>query len=145
MVDSVRSGGIGAPPPPSRDKSAPAGAGFFPRANGGQPMRPANISATPPLGLDGMLALQGVDDPLARDNAARKRGKAMIAALSDLQRAMLAQDDPSLTLRSLSELAADHPDAADPALAAVLRSVVLRARVEVAKGDSIGRGIVARA
>ena len=68
-----------------------------------------------------------------RDRAARERGTAMIAALTDLQRAMLTEEDPALALRSLSALAVDGPLADDPELAAVLRAVVLRSRVEVAR------------
>jgi Class II flagellar assembly regulator len=92
-----------------------------------------HVSAAPAIGLDSLLMLQGIDDSVERDRGARKRGSAMIAALSDLQRAMLAAEDPALTLQALSDLAAEEPDAADPALASVLRAVVLRARLEVAR------------
>jgi hypothetical protein len=92
-----------------------------------------HVSAAPAIGLDSLLMLQGIDDSVERDRGARKRRSAMIAALSDLQRAMLAAEDPALTLQALSDLAAEEPDAADPALASVLRAVVLRARLEVAR------------
>ena len=50
------------------------------------------------IGLESMLALQAVDEAAERDRAAHKRGTAMIAALTRLQRAMLAEEDPSLAL-----------------------------------------------
>lgn len=96
-------------------------------------METPHVSAAPAIGLDSLLMLQGIDDSVERDRGARKRRSAMIAALSDLQRAMLAAEDPALTLQALSDLAAEEPDAADPALASVLRAVVLRARLEVAR------------
>ena len=79
-----------------------------------------------------MLALQGVDEAVERDRAARKRGNGMIAALTKLQRAMLAAEDPSAALHALNELATDGPLADDPGLGAILRAIVLRSRVELA-------------
>ena len=59
------------------------------------------------MGLESMLALQSINEAIDRDRAARERGTAMIAALTDLQRAMLTEEDPALALRSLSALAVD--------------------------------------
>ena len=64
--------------------------------------RAARASAVAGIGLESMLALQAVDEAVERDRAARKRGTAMIAALTRLQRAMLAEEDPSLALRRLA-------------------------------------------
>jgi hypothetical protein len=87
------------------------------------------------IGLESMLALQGIDESAERDRRARKRGTAMVAALTNLQRAMLPREDPTLALHALNELAADHPLADDPGLGAILRAIVLRARVEVARHE----------
>jgi hypothetical protein len=95
------------------------------------------------IGLESMLALQAVDEATERDRAAHKRGTAMIAALTRLQRAMLAKEDPSLALNALDELAGDGPLANDPALGAIVRAVVLRSRVEIARGE-IARVEIAR-
>ena len=64
----------------------------------------------------------------------------MIAALSRLQRAMLADEDPAVALGALHELTADRPVPDDPGLGAILRAVVLRARVEMARRESRGDG-----
>ena len=119
-------------------------AGTTPREMDGGARFVVDAGTTPPsvplsgaaaIGMESMLLLQAVDDVAERDRGARRRGAAMIAALTDLQKALIAEGDPALALRSLSELAAEAPEAADPRLAAVLRAVVLRARVEVARRE----------
>ena len=138
MVESVRPGRLGQVPPVIRDNVREA-EGRFTMETGAAPVsQNARLSRTPPIGLESMLLLQAVDEAVERDRRARKRGSAMVAALTDLQRAMLAEEDPALALRSLSELAATDPDAADPGLAAVLRAVVLRSRIEVARRERRG-------
>ena len=138
MVDGVRAEGvaagrIGGPSFLGRDGARPAAAGFSVAPGPDSVARNARLSAAPAIGLESLLALQSVDEALERDRAARKRGTAMVAALTDLQRALLAEEDPALALRSLSELAVDGPLGDDPELAAILRAVVLRSRVEVAR------------
>jgi hypothetical protein len=82
-----------------------------------------------------MLALQGIDEAAERDREARKRATAMIAVLTGLQRAMLTGETACLTPGDMTELAADGRLADDPALAAILRSVTLRLRVELARRE----------
>jgi hypothetical protein len=104
------------------------------------PTRNAGLSSVAALGLDSMLALQGIDEAIEHDRAAHKRGTAMLAALTRLQRMMLAEEDPSVALRLLNELTGDNRLADDPGLAAILRAVVLRSRVEIARHEaSLGR------
>ena len=133
MVESVRSGGIDRLPQGIRDGPRP-GDGRFSVGDQAEPLvRNAPVSMAPSLGLESLLALQSVNEAIERDRATRRRGMAMVAALSDLQRAMLAREDPSLALRSLSELAAGDLSAGDAELGAILRAIVLRSRVEVAR------------
>lgn len=80
----------------------------------------------------GLLVLQelGLEPP--QDRAARRHGHALLAALTRLQRQLLgAADLPAL--EELTHLIASVPDPSDPALAAALHAVVLRARVELAR------------
>ena len=142
MVDSLGPAGANAPPTRVRDSLAAAETGFSIGRDAvrGAPV-PTSLSVGSPIGLETMLALQAVDEDRERDRGARKRGSALIAALSDLQRAMLADGDPALALQALGSLAADCPEAAEPALGAAVRAIVLRARVEVARR---ARGEVAR-
>jgi hypothetical protein len=62
----------------------------------------------------------------------------MIAALTDLQRVMLTGQDPTSALRALNELAAGDSGADDPRLGAILRAIVLRSRIEIARRQRQG-------
>jgi hypothetical protein len=135
MVEGVRASGIGATAPSPRDgtRTVP---GPFTVDDGAAPLhQQARLASLAGIGLESMLALQAVDEASERDRAAHKRGTAMIAALTRLQRAMLAEQDPALAINALQELAGDGPTANDPALGAILRAVVLRSRVELARRD----------
>jgi hypothetical protein len=132
MVERVRTGGVGAPSPLSRDGAKAAGGRFTVDDGAASPVRNARLATTAPIGLESMLALQAVDEAEERDRSARKRGLAIIAALTKLQRAMLAEDDPTSVLRSLEEISQEGASAADPRLEAIVRAIVLRSRVEVA-------------
>jgi hypothetical protein len=140
MVRGVRAGGVDGPAPVARDGSRTA-AGRFSVDDGtapaGQNVRPSSVAG---IGLDSMLTLQAVDEAVERDRAARKRGSAIIAALTHLQRTMLAEEDPSMALRAMNELTSDTPVADDPGLAAILRAVVLRSRIEIARRERQGEG-----
>jgi len=133
MVDGVRATGVSGPPPLDRDGTRPAAGRFAVDDGAMKPTQQARVSTVAGIGLESMLALQAVDEAIERDRSARRRGTAMLAALSKLQRAMLAEEDPSPVLRALNELATDGPAADDPELGAILRAVVLRTRVEIAR------------
>ncbi len=133
MVEGVRASGIGAAAPLPRD-SAKTVSGQFIVDDAAAPLnQQARLGSVAGIGLESMLALQAVDEPAERDRAAHKHGTAMIAALTRLQRAMLAEEDPALLLNALHELAGDAPLASDPELGAIVRAVVLRSRVEIAR------------
>ena len=135
MVEGVRASGIGAAAPLPRDGTKTV-AGQFTVEDGAAPLnQQARLASVAVIGLESMLALQAVDEAAERDRAAHKRGTAMVAALSRLQRAMLAEEDPSLVLNALHELAGDGPLANDPELGAIVRAVVLRSRVELARRE----------
>jgi hypothetical protein len=135
MVEGVRAGGIGAAASLPRD-STKIVSGQFTVEDGAAPLnQQARVASVTGIGLESMLALQAVDEAAERDRAAHKRGSAMIAALSRLQRAMLAAEDPSAALNALQDVAGQAPLANDPALAAIVRTVELRCRVEIARRD----------
>ena len=56
----------------------------------------------------------------------------MLAGLAALQRALLEDGDQAAILDRIAALVADMPIATDPQLAALLGTIVLRARVELA-------------
>jgi hypothetical protein len=86
-----------------------------------------------PVSLSVMFAAEALDQDASRDRAARRKGHAVLAGLTELQRALLDGGDQAASLDRLASLIADMPQAAEPRLAAVLDTIVLRARVELAR------------
>ena len=93
-------------------------------------VQPTEVAA---LGLDGLLALQGMAQDSGPNERARRHGTSMLRILSALQRALLNDGDPSAALRELADLSVTAPLAQDPGLVTVIGAVVLRARVELAR------------
>ncbi len=91
------------------------------------------VGEAAPVMLGGMIALQELGDECLEDRAARRRGHALLAALSALQRALLAETGDPEPLMRLVGLAEEVPPAADPRLREAVAAIVLRARVELAK------------
>lgn len=119
-----------APAPPPK-VARPTAAGFqIPQqadaATGPAPPPPASP-------LDGVLALQEQETDAPRNRQARRHGQALIEALAALQHSLLDGSDNRAKLEHLAMLAQTCPDAADPALTAILGALALRARVELAR------------
>jgi hypothetical protein len=82
--------------------------------------------------LSGILALQEAAAGTVQDRAARRHGLALLDILARLQKSLLSgSQDPAHDLRTLTELIAEMPQAADPGLAGVLDAVRLRAKIEL--------------
>jgi hypothetical protein len=132
--------GIGPAPPAVRGsgRSPATGAGFrLPPAGAEAPAAAASMGE---VALGGMLALQEAEGREARDREARRHGQEMLAALARLQRALLEGGRDLPGLRRLALLAENVPEAADPALRLAMAEVVLRARVELARHETITTG-----
>lgn len=85
-------------------------------------------------GLDALLALQMVDDPLAGRRRGVRRGRAMLDALDELKLSLLAGRLPARDLaRLLAAVEGRERDSEDPRLESLLDEIELRARVELAK------------
>jgi hypothetical protein len=120
------------------------------RVSAGQfrvPGEPAGVRTAPGPGstaalasLQTMLAVQEVAPELAeRRQRAVRRGEALLAALSDLQLALLgAGDDAACLARLRSALSDEAPVAMEPELADVLAAIEVRAAVELAKQEQDG-------
>lgn len=80
----------------------------------------------------GLLALQEAGPVAERDSRARKRGEALLQSLSELQLGLLGGRLDPARLRALAALVPGE-GAADPALAAAISAIRLRARVELAR------------
>jgi hypothetical protein len=115
---------------PARGARAPAGAFRLGPASGGAEAAPAQGAAAP-QGV-ALLALQEAAPAAERDARARRRGQALLKELSALQAGLLAGRVDPARLRALAALSGGDP-AADPALAAILAAISLRARVELAR------------
>jgi hypothetical protein len=90
------------------------------------------VDDVPSVSLGVMLAAEALDREPPRDQAARRQGHAVLAGLAALQRALLEDGDQAAILDRIAALVADMPIATDPQLAALLGTIVLRARVELA-------------
>src|SRR5271165_2104823 len=95
----------------------------------------APLADAAPVALGAMLAAEALDQDAARDQAARRQGQVVLAGLTALQRALLEGGDQAASRDRLAALVADMPLVAEPRLAALLDTIVLRARVELARLD----------
>lgn len=86
------------------------------------------------VALPSLLAMQEAQSAALQDREARRHGQAVIQELAALQRGMLGESGPDLT--RLAGLAERTIDAADPALAGILRAIQLRAGIELARYGS---------
>ncbi|MCP8937323.1 flagellar assembly protein FliX [Alsobacter sp. SYSU M60028] len=119
---------------PARSVERRAGAGHFSidaskEASSAQTAAPVTLS-----GLDGLLALQAEEDPLARRRRAARRGHSILDALDRLKVAILSgRLDPAELGRIRQMLSERREATADPALDDALAQIELRASVELAK------------
>jgi hypothetical protein len=129
-MDPIRGVGGGAA---ARGRSgARAAAGGF-RLGGAGGAAPAEAPAAPAAALAaGLLALQEAAPAAERDARARRRGEALLRALSALQAELLGGRADPARLEALATLA-EGEQAADPALAEAVAAIALRARVELAR------------
>jgi hypothetical protein len=85
-------------------------------------------------GIDALIALQGVEDPLERRKRAVKRGQVALDALDELKIGLLGGALTPATLAKLQSAAAHlKMDSGNAALDAVLAEIELRVEVEIAK------------
>ncbi len=125
--------GIGlAQPAAAAPRRQPASGSSFAVAREGASV--AGPAATAPTaGLDALLQLQEFEDGTARDRQAKRHGQSLLRALAELQRLLLGDGPLEEALGQLSTLVDTCPEAADPALAGLVGSITLRARIELAR------------
>jgi hypothetical protein len=84
--------------------------------------------------LDGLLALQGIEDPTERRKRSVARGKGALDVLDDLKLGLLSGNLTAATMCRLRDAAANlKSSSGDPGLDAVLSEIELRVEVELAK------------
>jgi hypothetical protein len=85
-------------------------------------------------GIDALIALQGVEDPVERRHRAVKNGRRALDALDELKLGLLAGTLDQATMLRLKSAATDLHDASgDDRLDQVLAEIDLRVAVELAK------------
>jgi len=111
-----------------------SGAAFVP-AGGEAPSRvagPAPMAAA--TGIDAILALQAVEDPLsAPRRKAVRRGASLLDMLDSIKADLLVGQVAPERLDQLVALLAEAREQAEPGLSAVLDDIDLRVQVELAK------------
>jgi hypothetical protein len=85
-------------------------------------------------GIDALIALQGVEDPVERRRRAVKHGRRALDALDELKLGLLVGTLDQATMLRLKSVAADLHDASgDDGLDQVMAEIDLRVAVELAK------------
>ncbi len=113
------------------------------RAQGGT-FSPAEANAPQPQsaavalrtlgGIDALIALQGIEDPVERRRRAVKHGRRALDTLDEVKLGLLAGSLDQATMLRLKAVAADLHDASgDDRLDQVLAEIDLRVAVELAK------------
>ena len=117
-----------------RHSAGPAGR-FSVESQSGAPS--AALSGGAPLAsMSALLAVQAAEDPLDGRSRGQKRGASLLDRLEEIRLGLLSDGIPRHALRSLAaELKLSRADCGDPALAAILGEIELRALVELAKYD----------
>lgn len=119
----------------TRSRAASTDAGFAVPARASNPagLQADTLGEAAAVSLSGLLALQEEGAEAPRDRAARRRARDILATLAELQRALLGGGDAAGAVSRLADFTADPLRASDPRLTAVLASIDLRARVELAR------------
>ena len=112
-----------------------ASSGTFTVSEAGTPQAQTSAVALRTLGgIDALIALQGIENPLERRRRAVKHGRRALDALDDLKLGLLSGALDQATLLRLKSVAADLKDpSGDDKLDSVLGEIDLRVAVELAK------------
>ena len=85
-------------------------------------------------GIDALLAMQGIEDPVERRKRSVRRGKSALDVLDDLKIGLLSGNFDASTINRLRDAAANlKSSSGDPGLDSVLSEIELRVEVELAK------------
>lgn len=117
----------------SSARSAGQGAAFHVNDGATASRAAAAGGAAPASGIDALIALQSVADPLAGRKKQVRRGRSLLDALDALKADLLAGRASEGHLNQLMMLIGQARDQTEPGLDALLDDIELRARVELAK------------
>lgn len=115
-----------------RDKTT--GATFSPAETAHTSRSESSSAASATYGVDALLALQEVEDPLVgRRKRALKHGHEMLDSLEAVHAALLVGEVPVERLERIMGLIRNRLPSDEPSLEALIDDIELRARVELAK------------
>jgi hypothetical protein len=118
---------------PAAPRRAAGGPFTLSEANTPQSANPA-VALRTIGGIDALIALQGIEDPVERRRRAVKHGRRALDALDELKIGLLSGTLDSAALLRLKAVAADLKDGSgDEKLDQVLSEIELRVAVELAK------------
>ncbi len=118
----------------SRRAQSAGGSGFALPAAESEPRRAASTQGMAAAGgLEGLLALQIVEDPLLRRRRSAQRGRTMLDLLDSLKLALLSGRVPRETLHRIARTMRQREPSGDPVLEGIIAEIELRAAVELAK------------
>jgi hypothetical protein len=102
----------------------------------------AAVAPKATAGIDALLAMQGIEDPVERRKRSVKRGKGALDVLDELKIGLLSGSFDTSTVSRLRAAAADlKSSSGDPGLDAVLSEIELRVEVELAKAGQLPTAI----
>ena len=109
--------------------------GTFNVAEGGAPPAPSPAVALRTVGgIDALIALQGIEDPVERRRRVVKNGRRALDALDEVKLGLLGGTLDQATMLRLKSVAADLKEGSgDEGLDAVVAEIDLRVAVELAK------------
>jgi hypothetical protein len=112
----------------------PAGGGFSVAEQGATQPQSAAVALRTLGGIDALIALQGIEDPLERRRRVVRQGRRALDALDEVKLGLLSGTlDQGMMLR-LKSVAADLKEGSgDARLDSVLAEIDLRVEVELAK------------
>jgi hypothetical protein len=96
---------------------------------------PAQVSTPRAIGgIDALIALQGIEDPVERRRRVVRRGRTALDALDELKLGLLGGTLDTATLNKLKSAASGLRDlSGDPGLDDVMAEIEVRVEVELAK------------
>lgn len=124
---------ISSAPGPTVARQAPSGTFTVSDAGAPQAQTPA-VALRTLGGIDALIALQGIEDPVERRSRAVKHGRRALDALDELKLGILSGTLDQATLLRLKSVSADLKNGSgDERLDGVLTEIDLRVAVELAK------------
>lgn len=100
----------------------------------GEMQRAAKASAaSPTAGIEALLALQAIEDPVLKRRKTVRRGRALLDTLEAIKADLLLGRVGESRLNQLMALIGQAREQCDPELDALIDDIELRARVELAK------------